>query len=277
MGKCKGGHGDVEGHCAGTCGRLRHTYRLHTVCQGRPPRRLVGFVTGETTTMSKFSAFFRRSIDQKEAFWAEQAKLIHWHKQPEKILDDSKLPFVRWFVGGQTNTCYNAVDRHLDARGDQLAYVWISTEVNKSSTLTYRQLHAEVNRYAAALKSTGLTVGDRVIIYLPMIMEAPVIMLACQRLGITHSVVFGGFAPHNVAQRIDDAKPKAIITADGGMRGGKPVPYKPSVDAAVAAAKHKVDHVFYVNRGLDPKMPLTPGRDIDLPALAAKQQGAKVD
>lgn len=227
--------------------------------------------------MTKYREFFRRSIDQKEAFWAEQSKLIHWHKPPEKILDDSRLPFVRWFVGGQTNTCYNAVDRHLAARADQRAYVWISTEVNQSRTLTYRELHAEVNRYAAALRGMGLVAGDRVIIYLPMIAEAPVVMLATQRLGIIHSVVFGGFAPHNLAQRIDDAKPKAVITADGGMRGGKPVPYKPLVDQAIAAAKHKIEHVLYINRGLDPKMPLTPGRDVDLAALAARQQGASVD
>ncbi len=227
--------------------------------------------------MTKYAEFFRRSIDQKEAFWAEQSKLIHWHKPPEKILDDSKLPFVRWFVGGQTNTCYNAVDRHLATRADQPAYVWISTEVNQSRTMTYRELHAEVNRYAAALRSLGLAAGDRVIVYLPMIAEAPVVMLATQRLGIIHSVVFGGFAPHNLAQRIDDARPKAVITADGGMRGGKPVPYKPLVDQAIAAAKHKVEHVLYINRGLDPNMPLTPGRDKDLVALAEKQKGVNVD
>jgi propionyl-CoA synthetase len=225
----------------------------------------------------KYAAFFRRSIEQKEAFWGEQAGLIHWHTPPKRILDDSKPPFVRWFTGGRTNTCYNAVDRHVATRGDQKAIVWISTEVNQKRSLTYRELHEQVNRYAAALRSQGVGEGERVIIYLPMIPEALVAMLACGRLGAIHSVVFGGFAPHNLAQRIDDAQPKVLVTSDGGMRGGKPVPYKPLVDQALALCKHPPAKVLYINRGLDPKMPLTPGRDVDLAALAEQHRGAVVE
>ena len=157
---------------------------------------------------ARYEAFHRRSIEEREAFWAEQAKGIHWEKPWEQVLDYSKPPFARWFVGGRTNACYNCVDRHLADRGDQKAIVWISTEVKQTRTLTYRQLHDEVNRYAAVLRDNGLKPGDRVIIYLPMIPEALVAMLACMRLGAVHSVVFGGFAPHNLAARIDDAKPR---------------------------------------------------------------------
>jgi propionyl-CoA synthetase len=227
--------------------------------------------------MSTYSEFFRRSIDQKEAFWAEQAQLIHWHKPPQRILDNGRLPFVRWFSGGETNTCYNAVDRHLATRGDQKAIVWVSTEVNQTRSLTYRELAEQVNRYAAALRAEGVEVGDRIIIYMPMIPESLVAMLACSRLGAIHSVVFGGFAPHNLAQRIDDAKPKVLITADAGMRGGKPVLYKPLVDQALAQSKFAPGKVLYIHRGLDPNMPLTAGRDLDLAALAAQKQGSKVD
>ena len=226
---------------------------------------------------SKYEAFFRSSIDQKEAFWAEQAKGIHWHKPFTKVLDYSRPPFARWFVGGETNTCYNAVDRHLAARGDQKAIVWISSETDRTEEMTYRELHQAVQRYAAVFRDLGIGRGDRVIVYMPMIIESHVAILACARLGAIHSVVFGGFAPHNLAQRIDDARPKLLITADAGMRGKKAVRYKPLVDRAIADAKHPPAHVLYVHRGLDPDMPLTPGRDLDLAALAKQKQGAVVD
>jgi propionyl-CoA synthetase len=225
----------------------------------------------------KYDAFFRRSIDQKEEFWAEQAKGIHWHKPFTQVLDYSKPPFARWYVGGETNTCYNAVDRHVATRGDQKAIVWISSETGLTVEMTYRELHQAVQRYAAVLQDLGVGKGDRVIVYMPMIAESHVAILACARLGAIHSVVFGGFAPHNLAQRIDDAKPKLLITADAGMRGKKAVRYKPLVDRAIADSKFPPRHVLYINRGLDPDFPVVAGRDLDLAALAAKKQGAVVE
>ena len=225
----------------------------------------------------RYQQFFRRSIEDKEAFWAEQAEDIYWHRRWDRVLDYDRPPFSRWFVGGETNTCYNCVDRHLEARGDQKAIVWISTEVNKTETLTYRQLYEQVNRYAAVLAAQGLVKGDRVIIYLPMIPEALVAMLACLRLGAIHSVVFGGFAPANLAARIDDARPRLMITADSGMRNGKPVPYKPLVDQAIELSKSPPEKVLLINRGLDPELNWVDGRDLDLPALAAAGDGAAVE
>jgi propionyl-CoA synthetase len=226
--------------------------------------------------MPSYDAFYRRSIDQKEAFWAEQAEQIHWHRRWDRVLDYSKPPFARWFVGGETNTCYNAVDRHLAERADQAAIVHVSSETGAQGRMTYRELHDQVNRYAAVLKDLGVSAGDRVIVYMPMIPESLVVMLACARLAAIHSVVFGGFAAHNLAQRIDDAKPKLIVTADAGMRGGKAVPYKHLVDTAIAHAQHPPKQVLVFRRGLDPKMPWTEGRDLDLAELAAKKRGASV-
>ncbi|HKI97856.1 MAG TPA: propionate--CoA ligase [bacterium] len=226
---------------------------------------------------ARYDAFYRRSIQDREAFWAEQAEQIHWEKKWDQVLDYSQPPFARWFVGGRTNTCYNCVDRHLAERGDQKAIVWISTEVKQSRTLTYRELHEQVNRYAAVLQDVGVVEGDRVIIYLPMIAESLVAMLACARLGAIHSVVFGGFAPHNLAARIDDAKPRVLITADAGMRAGKVVQYKPLVDRAVADAQFPPEKVLLINRGLDADLTWVEGRDLDLPKLAAAKDGAAVD
>ncbi len=227
-----------------------------------------------TATWEKF---FRRSIDQKEEFWAEQAKGIYWHKPFTKVLDYSRPPFAKWFVGGETNTCYNAVDRHVATRGDQKAIVWISSETDRTTEMTYRELLQAVQSYAAVLRELGVGKGDRVIVYMPMIPESHVAILACARLGAIHSVVFGGFAPHNLAQRIDDAKPKLLITADAGMRSRKAVRYKPLVDRAIADSKFPPRHVLYINRGLDPDFPIQADRDLDLAALAAKHQGAQVE
>ncbi len=224
-----------------------------------------------------YEQFFRRSIDDKEAFWAEQARKIHWHKPWKQVLDYSKPPFARWFVGGETNLCYNCVDRHLADRGDQNAMVWISTETGKTTETTYKELHAWVQRYAAVLQDLGVGRGDRVVIYMPMIAESQVAMLACVRLGAIHSVVFGGFAPANLAQRIDDTKPKVLITADAGMRGKKAIAYKPLVDKALELSKFPPQRVLYINRGLAEDMPLKAGRDLDLAALAEQKRGAKVD
>ncbi len=219
---------------------------------------------------------YRRSIEDPEGFWAEQAKAIHWHVPPTKILDYDNPPFRSWFVGGRTNLCHNAVDRHLDARGDQLALVAISTETNLTREITYRELHREVNAFAAVLQRLDVGCGDRVVIYMPNMAEAVFAMLACARIGAIHSVVFGGFAAHNLALRIDDATPKLLIAADAGMRGGKVIPYKPLVDAACAEAASPPAKVLIVSRGLDAAEPKVAGRDEDYATLRAAVGDAQV-
>ncbi len=220
--------------------------------------------------MSSYKETHKRSILEREGFWAAEAKRIHWHKPFTRVLDYSRPPFAKWFVGGETNLCHNAVDRHLKERGDQKALVWISTEVEKTETYTYKQLHAEVNRVAAMMQSLGLERGDRVIIYMPNMPEAVFAILACARLGAIHSVVFGGFAAASLAARIDDAKPKLMITADGGSRMGKVIPYKPLVDESIRLAEHPPAKVLIFNRGLDLNMPLVSGRDVDWKDLYSK-------
>ena len=217
--------------------------------------------------MATYAAFHRRSLEDREGFWAEQAQLIHWHKPFNRVLDYSRPPFARWFVGGETNLCHNALDRHLAARGKQKALVWISTEVDKSRSFTYEELFFEVNRVAAMMKSLGVKQGERVIIYMPMIPEAVFAMLACARLGAIHSVVFGGFAAASLAARIDDAKPALMLTADGGSRMGKHVLYKALVDESLKLARHPPRKVLIFRRGLDPAMASVPGRDVDWAAL----------
>jgi len=224
----------------------------------------------------KYRAFHERSIKDPDGFWSEQAKLIDWSKPFGKVLDYSRPPFAKWFVGGETNLCHNAVDRHLAARGDQTALVYISTEVNQEKRFSFRELHAEVQRVAAMMLALGVKKGDRVIIYMPMIPEACFAILACARIGAVHSVVFGGFAANSLAARIDDAKPKLMITADGGMRAGKSVLYKSLVDESIRLAKSPPEKVVIFNRGLDPKMPRTPGRDLDYAELRAQHMETQV-
>jgi len=226
--------------------------------------------------MGTYSDYHRRSIEDPDAFWRERAQAIHWQRPFDQVLDFSRPPFAKWFVGGETNLCYNAVDRHLAARAEQKALVWISTETNETRTYTYRELHAEVNRAAAMMAALGVVQGDRVIIYMPMIAEAVFAMLACARLGAIHSVVFGGFAAASLAARIDDARPRLMITADGGSRMGKPVLYKALVDESIRLAKHPPEHVLLFHRGIDPDMKRTPGRDVDWQDLGAKHAGAVV-
>jgi propionyl-CoA synthetase len=206
-----------------------------------------------------------QSIQDPQAFWGEEAKHIHWEKPFDTVLDYSKPPFAHWFKGGLTNLCYNAVDRHLAERGDQIALVAVSTETNIEKAYTFKELHAEVNRMAAILKANGVGKGDRVLIYMPMIAEASFAMLACARIGAIHSVVFGGFASHSLASRIEDATPKMIITAEAGMRGGKAVPYKPLLDEAIALSSYKPAKVLIVNRGLT-EFVMVDGRDLDYTA-----------
>ncbi|MDO4970338.1 MAG: AMP-binding protein, partial [Comamonadaceae bacterium] len=177
--------------------------------------------------MQQFHDFYQHSIDpqQRDQFWLEQAALVDWHQKPQQICDYSQPPFARWFADGSLNLCHNAIDRHLSARGNQVALIAISTETNTEQSYTYAQLHAEVQRMAAVLQSFGVGKGDRVQIYMPMIAEAVFAMLACVRLGAIHSVVFGGFASASLASRIEDAQPKVIISADAGARGGRVVAY----------------------------------------------------
>ncbi|HWN30201.1 MAG TPA: propionate--CoA ligase, partial [Burkholderiales bacterium] len=225
---------------------------------------------------NSYQDFYRHSIEDPNSFWGGQAKLIDWHKPFSRVLDYSRPPFAKWFVGGLTNLCYNAVDRHVPARGEQKALVWISTEVNQEKSYTYRELHTEVQRVASMMQSLGVKKGDRVIIYMPMVPEAAFAILACARIGAIHSVVFGGFASANLAARIDDAKPILMVTADGGSRMGKVVPYKNLVDESIKLAHYPPEKVIIFRRGLDSNIPVIPGRDIDYDELRSKHMNARV-
>ena len=226
---------------------------------------------------STYEQFHRRSIDERDAFWREQAALIDWQSPFSEVLDYSRPPFARWFVGGRTNLCHNAVDRHLRDRADQPALVFISTETDTRQSYSFRQLHDEVNRCAAMMRSLGVVAGDRVLVYMPMIPEAAVAMLACARIGAIHSVVFGGFAAHSLATRIEDAAPRLIVSADAGMRAGKVVHYKPLLDEAIRVSAHKPAHVLLVDRGLDPACAREAGRDVDWGSLRQQHLDARVE
>ncbi|WP_407850716.1 propionate--CoA ligase [Bordetella petrii] len=227
------------------------------------------------TRMQKTRDFHRRSIEDRDAFWREEAGRIHWETPFGQVLDYSRPPFARWFVGGRTNLCYNAVDRWLPQQADKPALVWVSTEVDRETVYTRRQLHEEVNAVAAMLREQGVGQGDRVLLYMPMVPEAVFTMLACARLGAVHSVVFGGFASVNLAQRIDDAAPKVIVSTDAGSRGGKVVPYKPLLDRALGLCSRPPGAVIVLDRGLAP-CERQPGRDLDYAELRARHQGAQV-
>ena len=216
--------------------------------------------------MGAYADFYRRSIEDRDGFWTEQSKLIDWQVPPQQICDHSRPPFAKWFVGGQTNLCYNAVDRHVKDRPDQAALIFVSTETDQEKVYSFRELSREVQRMAAILQSLGVQKGDRVLIYMPMIAEAAFAMLACVRIGAIHSVVFGGFASHSLASRIDDATPKVVISAEAGSRSGKIVPYKPLLDEALALSQHKPASVLLVNRGLT-AFERVAGRDHDYASL----------
>jgi propionyl-CoA synthetase len=211
--------------------------------------------------------FCHSASENRDSFWAKQAEAIYWHTPYSEVCDFSRPPFSRWFVGGTTNLCYNAVDRHLFERAGQVALHYFSTEVDRAQSFTYRELYMEVCRFAAVLESLGLKKGDRVVIYLPMIPEAVFAMLACVRLGIIHSVVFAGFAPASLATRIDDARAKAVITADAGLRGGKLVPLKDLVDEAIELAQFKPETVLICDRKLHSNRKYCQGRDVDYAEL----------
>lgn len=223
-------------------------------------------MTGEE---DRYLNLYRCSVDDPERFWAQQAQRIHWHVPPQQILQASNPPFRQWFVGGKTNLCFNALDRHLPERGEQLALIAVSSETGITREITYAQLFREVNAFAAVIKRLGIGKGDRVVIYMPNMAEAVFAMLACARIGAIHSVVFGGFAAHNLATRIDDSQPKLLITADAGMRGGRIIPYKPLVDLACAESKSPPAKVLIVSRGLQPELACVLGRDEDYESLRA--------
>jgi len=222
-----------------------------------------------------YATFYRRSIDDPESFWREQAALIDWHRPFERVLDHDRPPFTNWYVGAQLNLCHNAIDRHLAARADQNALIWVSTEVDREEVYTYRQLHAEVQNMAQILLALGVKQGDRVLIYMPMIPQAVFAMLACTRIGAIHSVVFGGFASVSLASRIEDAEPALVVSADAGSRAGKVVAYKPLLDEALRLSKHKPKKVLLIDRGLC-DMQRTAGRDEDYAPLREKHRGAQV-
>ncbi len=222
--------------------------------------------------MGKFDEVFQRSVENPEEFWAEAAKDITWYKKPEKGLDDSNPPFYKWFVGGKMNTCYNAVDRHVEnGRADQTAIIYDSPVTNTIAKITYKELQTKVATFAGGLASLGVGKGDTVVIYMPMIPEAAVAMLACARLGAVHSVVFGGFAPHELAIRIDHAQPKVLITASGAIEGKKTLEYKPLVDSAIKQSTHEVEKVILFQRDIV-KSTMIEGRDVDWSELVSKSK-----
>lgn len=226
--------------------------------------------------MARLEAVHQRSIDQRDEFWRQEAARIHWQRPFDDVIDFSRPPFAKWFVGGQTNLCYNAVDRWLDTAADQPALIWLSTEVDQERTYTRRELFDEVNATAAMLKAQGVGQGDRVLIYMPMVPSAVFAMLACARLGAIHSVVFGGFASVNLASRIDDAQPKVIFSADAGSRAGKVTPYKPLLDKAIELCNHPPQAVIIDNRGLHPFEPVA-NRDHDYEQLRQAHWGQQVE
>ncbi|MGH6648466.1 propionate--CoA ligase [Aquabacterium sp.] len=209
-----------------------------------------------------YSTLYQRSIADRDGFWQEQSARIDWRRQFDVVCDDSNPPFTRWFVHGLTNLCHNAVDRHVIHRADQPALIHVSTETGTERTLSYGQLFVEVQRMAAVLQNLGVVKGDRVMIYMPMVPEAVIAMLATVRLGAIHSVVYGGFASQVLAQRIDDAAPRVVVTVDAGSRGGQIVPYKPVLDEAIGMANRPVQQVLVVNRNLA-SVTMTAPQDVD--------------
>ncbi len=220
-----------------------------------------------------YKATYDRSMNDRDAFWAEAASLIDWIKPWDRVLDDSTPPFYHWFSGAEINTCYNAVDRHVDTRGDQPAIIHDSPVTNSKEIITYRQLQERVSRFAGALKDLGVTKGDRVIVYMPMVPEALIAMLGCARIGAIHSVVFGGFSARELATRIDDAKPKVMVAGSCGIETNRVVQYKPLLDEAINIAEHKPGHCIIYQRPQEPGT-LVPGRDIGWTEAVAAAQPA---
>lgn len=216
-----------------------------------------------TTVGANYEKAFNESISDPESFWGKAANEISWYKSWDRVLDDSNPPFYQWFPGAELNTCYNAVDIHVEnGRGDQAAVIYDSPVTDTVTKYTYAELQQRVARTAGVLKGLGVEKGDRVIIYMPMIPEALMGMLACARLGAIHSVVFGGFASRELAIRIDDAKPKVILSASCGIEGKKVIPYKPLLDEAISMSSSKPEKVMIFQRP-QANAEMQPGRDLD--------------
>jgi len=213
--------------------------------------------------MGRFDEMYRHSLDDPEKFWAEAAAEIDWDEPWKRVLDESRAPFYRWFAGGRLNSCHNALDRHVEGgRADQLALIYDSPVTGTTASFTYRELRDAVARFAGALVEEGVGRGDRVIIYMPMVPESVIAMLACARIGAVHSVVFGGFAAHELASRIEDAKPKVIVSASCGIEPTGVVPYKPLLDAAIAMVESKPERCIILQRSML-EGELDPERDLD--------------
>ena len=213
--------------------------------------------------MGRFDDVYRRSLERPEEFWAEAAQAIDWDEPWQRVLDDSRAPFYRWFGGGRLNTCFNALDRHVErGRADQLALIYDSPVTDSKASFTYRELRDLVATFAGALRAQRVERGDRVIVYMPMVPEAVVAMLACARIGAIHSVVFGGFAANELASRIEDARPKVVVSASCGIEPGRVVPYKPLLDAAIELVDAKPDRCIVLQRPLL-EAELDPARDLD--------------
>jgi propionyl-CoA synthetase len=225
--------------------------------------------------MTGYAETYRRSLERPEEFWAEAAEAIDWERRWDRVLDASTPPFFRWFAGGRLNTCWNAVDRHVAAgRGERVALIWDSPVTGQIRHFTYLELRDEVARLAGVLASLGVVKGDRVLIYMPMVPEAAFAMLACARIGAIHSVVFGGFAAHELATRIDDAKPRLILSASCGIEVNRIIPYKPLLDTAIAEARAKPEHCVILQRPMC-AAELVPGRDHDWHELATAARPAE--
>ncbi|HOD14963.1 MAG TPA: propionyl-CoA synthetase [Spirochaetota bacterium] len=223
----------------------------------------------------EYKKAYDESINSPDTFWDKAASEIIWSKKYSKVLDDSKKPFYRWFVGGELNTCYNALDYHIEqGRGDQTAVIYDSPVTGTVEKISYRDFRDAVARFAGALRALGIEKGDRVIVYMPMIPQAAIAMLGCARIGAVHSVVFGGFAPNELAVRIDDAKPKIIVTASCGIEGKKIIEYKPLLDRAIELAKHKPSHCIIYQRP-QVKSQLIAGKDIDWDEAVNKAKPAE--
>jgi acetyl-CoA synthetase len=212
---------------------------------------------------AKYQEMYARSIADPDGFWAEQARRIDWIKPPSKIknVDFSDHARIRWYEDGVLNVAYNCIDRHLEKRGDQTAILWEGDDPSVDAKITYRKLHEQVCKLANVLKELGTRKGDRVTIYMPMIPQAAYAMLACARIGAIHSVVFGGFSPDSLADRINDCDSNLVITADGGLRGGRSVPLKHNTDEALKRCAAEVKVLMFRHTGLDVAM--TGGRDFD--------------
>ncbi len=223
---------------------------------------------------SRYDEVYRRSLADPQGYWAEAAEALEWDKRWDMVLDDSRPPFYRWFAGGKLNTCYNCLDRHvMNGDGDRVALIYDSPVTNTIKHFTYAELTRDVAKLAGAIKAQGIEPGDRVLIYMPMVPEAVTAMLACARIGAIHSVVFGGFAPRELASRIDDAKPKLVLSASCGIEVNRVIAYKPLLDEGIAAATHKPAHCLILQRP-QAVATMVPGRDLDWQEAAAKAKPA---